>query len=161
MKNRLFHLHALNLEDQSKIRRNSANDADRNNPLEDWNGSISQPMPIQEKKSPTELKHMLLERIHSESPSTLVSITSNQPIRRRRRYDSEPAMATPHVQVGTVQVRSTQRSLADNMLGIIFSEINVENSLTRKNSFLTRRNFFFFHFRRQVIFRIFHRFLLF
>ena len=101
MKNRLFHLHALNLEDQSKIRRNSANDADRNNPLEDWNGSISQPMPIQEKKSPTELKHMLLERIHSESPSTLVSITSNQPIRRRRRYDSEPAMATPHVQVRT------------------------------------------------------------
>ena len=96
----------MNLEDQSKIRRNSANDADRNNSsLEDWNSSISysQPMPIQEKKSPTELKHMLLERIHSESPSNLVSITSNQPIRRRRRYDSEPAMATPHVQVHTVR----------------------------------------------------------
>lgn len=98
VKNRLFHLHALNLEDQSKIRRNSANDADRNNPLEDWDSS-SQPITIQEKKSPTELKHMLLERIHSESPSTLVSITSNQPIRRRRRYDSEPAMATPHIQL--------------------------------------------------------------
>ena len=121
MKNRLFHLHALNLEDQSKIRRNSANDADRNNPLEDWNGSISQPMPIQEKKSPTELKHMLLERIHSESPSTLVSITSNQPIRRRRRYDSEPAMATPHVQVHTV--RSTGPNLIwsiwDDNLGLL------------------------------------------
>ena len=105
VKNRLFHLHALNLEDQSKLRRNSANDADRNNTLEDWNSSIStsHPMPIQEKKSPTELKHMLLERIHSESPSNLVSITSNQPIRRRRRYDSEPAMATPHVQVHTVR----------------------------------------------------------
>ena len=117
MQNRLFHLHALNLEDQSKIRRNSANDADRNNPLEDWNGSISQPMPIQEKKSPTELKHMLLERIHSESPSTLVSITSNQPIRRRRRYDSEPAMATPHVQVHTIRSYSLIWSIWDDNLG--------------------------------------------
>ena len=109
----------MNLEDQSKVRRNSANDADRNNPLEDWNGSISQPMPIQEKKSPTELKHMLLERIHSESPSTLVSITSNQPIRRRRRYDSEPAMATPHVQVRTdYSARVTESQLMRSILVI-------------------------------------------
>ena len=42
----------------------------------------------------TPLKHMLLERIHSDTPTQRYSSSASmQPIRRRRRYDSEPAMS--------------------------------------------------------------------
>jgi len=55
---------------------------------------VEKPKPdIQPKPTPTEIKHMVLERIYSESPPTEVPYSSSKPIRRRRRYDSEPAMA--------------------------------------------------------------------
>ena len=52
----------------------------------------------------TPLKHMLLERIHSDAPTLRnANTTSMQPIRRRRRYDSEPVMShanlAPPIQV--------------------------------------------------------------
>ena len=80
-------------------------------------------MPREAPRTPqTGLKHMLLERIHSDAPTPRNTVTGSptQPIRRRRRYDSEPAMS--HV---TAPIQ-----LQDTLIASPLSETNTADSGT-------------------------------
>ena len=77
----------------------------------------------------TGLKHMLLERIHSDvAPTQRHTVTGSpmMPIPRRRRYDSEPAMS--HVTAAPVQVQ-------DTLIASPLSESNTVDSGTSSLSY--------------------------